>query len=183
MMYVMASSVMTDNLILEKISHLEVGVAVSYIIAAVALIVLLYRAYRRSNTTLSAWYKAKEQKQVERAMIYETAKDLAELTKRHEDDITKLNARFDEVLSKINTLSDAIEKQKELTNKNKQRELRNEIIAMYDKYTADDGRAQWNDDIAQEFWELVDLYEGFGGNGYVHEVIVPTMRNLPMATK
>ena len=178
-----AQLAMTDNLILEKISQLEVGVVASYIMAAIAIIVLAYRAFRRSDSQLGAWYKSREQRRQERKMIYETAESLKELEKNHESDISKLNARFDEVLDKIDSLSSALEKQKELNYKNKQRELRNDIITMYETYGAGSGHTQWNDDVAAKFWELIDLYEEYGGNGYVHEVIVPYMRKLEIVAK
>ena len=55
--------------------------------------------------------------------------------------------------------------------------LRDRLLQGYKYYTA---QGEWTIMEAEAFWELFREYESRGGNGYMHRVVEPTMRALPV---
>lgn len=55
--------------------------------------------------------------------------------------------------------------------------LRDRLLQGYRYYTA---QGEWTIMEAEAFWELFREYESRGGNGYMHRVVEPTMRALPV---
>ena len=55
--------------------------------------------------------------------------------------------------------------------------LRDRLLQGYRYYTA---QGEWTIMEAEAFWELFREYESRGGNGYMHRVVEPAMRALPV---
>ena len=58
--------------------------------------------------------------------------------------------------------------------------IRNKIIEIYNRYGVEESNPSkaWNEMEADNFWTLVEDYESLGGNGYVHNVVIPAMKKL-----
>ncbi len=60
-------------------------------------------------------------------------------------------------------------------NQTKIKEMKSSLIHYYNKYK-DSG--EWSKLEKDAFWDLFDDYEKRGGNGYIHSIVEPAMREL-----
>lgn len=168
---------MNDNFILQAISSMTVGEAITICLALISILIWIFTFIKKSDTKLAKWYQHRNKRKERVKLIYQTAENLSKLEERHAQDTEMFEAKIDGIGEKIDTLSKGIEEQRAITNKSKQRELRSQIIRDYEYYTSE-GKEQWTRRTAEAFWELIDDYEAHGGNGYVHEIIIPAMKQL-----
>lgn len=79
------------------------------------------------------------------------------------------------VSEKIDFLCSQIEDMQQKMDETEMAKLKNSIVAYYKKYKAS---GEWSRLESEAFWELFQRYEAHGGNGYVHSIIEPAMREL-----
>lgn len=60
-------------------------------------------------------------------------------------------------------------------NETKRKELKGSLVTYYNKYK-DIG--EWSKIEKEAFWDLFDDYEKRGGDGYIHTIVEPSMREL-----
>ena len=60
-------------------------------------------------------------------------------------------------------------------NKTKVKELRESLIRYYNKYK---NIGEWSKLESGAFWDLFNDYEERGGDGYIHTIVEPVMREL-----
>lgn len=122
------------------------------------------------------------QKNEERQLIIQTSKSLDELWKQRDIDVTqsikhdeKFKNDLQNVSNKIDILSIQITSMQVKTDETEMAKLKDTIIAYYKKYK-DIG--EWNDLEKDAFWDLFKSYEAHGGNGFIHSIVEPVMREL-----
>lgn len=93
---------------------------------------------------------------------------------------TDIDNHFDILTEKIDTLTNLINLQYEETKKIKCNELRKKLLDSYRIHgTIENNPKQtWNMMEAETFWNLFADYEAYGGNGFMHTVVKPTMESL-----
>lgn len=84
------------------------------------------------------------------------------------DDLSKLSETVDGI---ANTLNDM----KEKDNITEVKKLKEKLVAYYNKYKNSDG---WTSVEKEVFWDLFDDYESRGGDGFMHTIVEPVMREL-----
>ena len=60
-------------------------------------------------------------------------------------------------------------------NATKLKELKDSLIRYYNKYK---NIGEWSKLEKDAFWDLFDDYEKRGGDGYIHSIVEPVMREL-----
>lgn len=55
------------------------------------------------------------------------------------------------------------------------KELKDTLINYYNKYRV---VGEWSELEKEAFWELFEDYESRGGNGFIHSIVEPVMREL-----
>ena len=121
-------------------------------------------------------------KQKDHELIIENAKAIQELSKRHEED-TKQSIRHDEIIRNdlkqvsetVNEIAIKLNDMEKRDNETKIKELKDTLINYYNKYRV---IGEWSKLEKDAFWELFEDYESRGGDGYIHSVVEPVMREL-----
>ena len=88
--------------------------------------------------------------------------------------------RFEDINEKIDSLTMLIKEQHEETKRLKKNELREKLLSSYRYFTSleTNPKQEWNEMEAEAFWHSFDDYEKLGGNGFMHEIVKPTMERL-----
>lgn len=121
-------------------------------------------------------------KKTDRRLLMQTSNDLCSLQKKHDESV-KQSIRHDEIIKKeIVTLTDTVnqivktlEAMQQKENETELKKLKDSLIRYYNKYKI---TGQWSKLEKEAFWDLFEDYEARGGNGYIHSIIEPAMREL-----
>lgn len=97
-------------------------------------------------------------------MILNTAQCLIEL-QQNQDTLSK----------KVDKIATVLENMEEKNNTTEVKKLKEKLVGYYNKYKNSDSWTEVENDV---FWDLFDDYEKRGGNGYIHSVVEPRMREL-----
>lgn len=118
----------------------------------------------------------------EHELLIQTSQNLTSLQKKHDESVRQ-SIRHDEMIKSdissltntvngiVNTLSNMQEKE----NETKLKEIKGSLIRYYNKYKE---IGEWSKLEKDAFWDLFDDYEKRGGNGYIHTIVEPVMREL-----
>lgn len=123
-----------------------------------------------------------KQRKADHELLVKTVNDLRELHNKHEED-TKQSIQHDEIIRNelasltiaVNNIADNLDDMKKKNNETKIKELKDTLISYYNKYRV---TGEWSKLEKDAFWELFEDYEKRGGNGYIHSIVEPVMREL-----
>lgn len=118
----------------------------------------------------------------EHNLLIQTSQGLSNLQKRHEESVSQ-SIRHDEMMkddilsltNTVNGIANTLSLMQEKENETKLKELKGSLIRYYHKYK-DVG--EWSKLEKDAFWDLFDDYEKRGGDGYMHSIVEPVMREL-----
>lgn len=112
-----------------------------------------------------------ENKELEQNRL-KSIEDRTEILERHDkwqyEEITKISQGVSEISTKLSDLRKEIDE-------TEMAKLKDSIVTYYKKYKE---LGEWSKLESEAFWDLFERYEAHGGNGYVHSVIEPVMREL-----
>lgn len=126
--------------------------------------------------------KSMRKKREEQELLINTSKNIIELQNKqnqdnderikHEElirkDLKKINDTVDNLIIKF-------ENMQKKNNETKVKELKDTLITYYNKYRV---VGEWSKLEKDAFWELFEDYEERGGNGFIHSIVEPVMREL-----
>lgn len=123
-----------------------------------------------------------KQMKADHELLTKTAQGLNELRNTHEED-KEQSIRHDEMMhddikqliEKIDNVTIRFENMEKKNNETKLKELKDTLINYYNKYRV---VGEWTKLEKDAFWDLFDEYEKRGGNGFVHSIVEPVMREL-----
>lgn len=125
------------------------------------------------------WVKKKNE---DHELLIKTAQTLDALRSKHEEDIEQstihdqiIKADLDAVSNKMDALSEQITIMQNKMDETEMAKLKDSIITYYHKYKDAGG---WSKLESDAFWELFHRYEAHGGNGFIHAVVEPMMREM-----
>lgn len=122
------------------------------------------------------------QKKEDHELLITTAQSLNALQQKQTEDVEQ-SIRHDKLikddLSKLSETVDGIaitlNDMKEKDNITEVKKLKEKLVAYYNKYKKSDG---WTSVEKEVFWDLFDDYESRGGDGFIHSIVEPVMREL-----
>lgn len=125
------------------------------------------------------WIRKKNE---DHELLISTTQTLTALQKKQEEDV-KQSIRHDKMikddLMKLSETVDGIavtlNDMKEKDNITEVKKLKEKLVAYYNKYKNSDG---WTKVEKEVFWDLFDDYESRGGDGFIHSIVEPVMREL-----
>lgn len=125
------------------------------------------------------WLRAKKE---DHDLLVKTAENLSILQSKELEDV-KQSIRHDEMIKRdIAKLSETVEgiavtlnDMKEKDNITEVKKLKEKLVGYYNKYKNSDGWTKVEKDV---FWDLFEEYENRGGDGYIHSIVEPVMREL-----
>ena len=123
-----------------------------------------------------------KQRKADHEILLKTVEDLTELHNKHEED-TKQSIKHDEMMRKdllkltntVNGIAKNLEYMQKKENETKLKELKDSLIRYYNKYK---NVGEWSKLEKDAFWDLFEDYEKRGGDGYIHSIVEPVMREL-----
>ncbi len=126
--------------------------------------------------------KGMRKRKEEHNLLIQTSQGLIQLQEKHEESVRQ-SIRHDEMIKadissltdKINEIADTLSVMQKKDNETKLKELKGSLIRYYHKYK-DIG--EWSKLEKDAFWDLFDDYEKRGGDGYIHTIVEPAMREL-----
>ena len=75
----------------------------------------------------------------------------------------------------VNDITQTLSDMRTKENETKLKELKSSLVRYYNKYKV---IGEWSKLESEAFWDLFSEYEERGGDGYVHSIIEPVMREL-----
>lgn len=126
--------------------------------------------------------KGMRKRKEEHNLLIQTSQGLIQLQEKHEEAVRQ-SIRHDEIIKadissltdKVNEIADTLSAMQKKDNETKLKELKGSLIRYYHKYK-DIG--EWSKLEKDAFWDLFDDYEKRGGDGYIHTIVEPAMREL-----
>ena len=125
------------------------------------------------------WVKTRQE---DHNLLIQTTKGLEELRVQHEESVNQ-SIRHDQMIKDdisklsdtINGIAETLSDMQEKDNITELKKLKDSLIRYYNKYK-DNG--EWSKLEKDAFWDLFDEYEKRGGDGYIHSIVEPVMREL-----
>lgn len=126
--------------------------------------------------------KWKRQKREEHKLLIQTSQELSKLQEKHDESVEQ-SIKHDEIIKKdiinltntVNGIATTLKDMQAKDNETKLKEMKGSLIRYYNKYK-DIG--EWSKLEKDAFWDLFDDYEKRGGDGYIHSIVEPVMREL-----
>lgn len=146
----------------------------------IAAFVFLYRLYKKAEKNIVDQHDAKkEQDEQIKAILLQEAK-YPEWRQQSIEIQSRLTERLDSIEGSQKDLAKRLEEMETDNRKQDRAKLRDRILQAYRYYTspASNPLQQWSEMEAQAFWDMFGAYERSGGNGHVHTVVQPAMREL-----
>ena len=160
--------------------------------------ILIYKFKDKIKAIFEDYRDEENRKEDFRAMVFRHDKDIQEIKKHHEEDVTRfyesqlsykqqsidkqnaIDKRFEDVSKQIHDLTTLISSHYEETKRLKRNELREKLLNSYRHFTSKElnPNQTWNEMEADAFWHLFSDYEQLDGNGYMHTVVKPAMESL-----
>ena len=145
-------------------------------------IIAIYKVIVEISVIINKPIGIMKQRKADHELTLQNAKAIQELSKKHEED-TKQCTRHDEMIrddlkkltDTVNSMALSFEKMQQKNNETKVKELKDTLINYYNKYRV---IGEWSKLEKDAFWELFEDYEERGGNGYIHSIVEPVMREL-----
>lgn len=125
---------------------------------------------------------ALRQRKLDHEMILANTEAIKALSEKHQKD-TEQSIRHDKMIrddlaklsDTVNKIAISFEDMKNKNNETKLKELKDTLICYYNKYRV---IGEWSKLEKDAFWDLFEEYEKRGGNGYIHSIVEPVMREL-----
>lgn len=128
------------------------------------------------KTGLETKWMRKSRKEHE--VLVQTSQGLKTLQKQHDESVKQsetIRSELSQLTRTINGIADTLSNMQQKENETKLKELKDSLVRYYNKYK-DTGR--WSKLEKDAFWDLFDDYEKRGGNGFIHSIVEPVMREL-----
>ena len=121
-------------------------------------------------------------KREERELLKQTSANLTALQKQQIEDRQVSNQHDKIIKQDLSKLSDTVngivitlEKMQHKNNESELRRLKDSLVRYYNKYKE---IGKWSKLEKDAFWDLFDDYEQRGGDGFIHSIVEPVMREL-----
>lgn len=177
-----------------------ISLAQFFVIAAiiVGFLITLYKSRHTIKKVFEDYRAEANSKEDFVNKVDNTAEQLQNLEHKHDEDMKKfydkqleyrkqslqkqadIDNHFVALDKKFDKIGKNIEEGFRIMGELQRNDRRNKIIEIYDKYgvEANNPSKSWNEMEADNFWTLVEDYEKLGGNGYIHNVVIPAMKKL-----
>ena len=160
---------------MEVISELQNIDLTSWIIVGfmiMAIIVTFYEVICKVCAIFNKPIGAMKQRKADHALLVETVQDLKQLHDKHDKIIKE---ELSTLTNTVNSIATNLEDMERKNNETKVKELKDTLINYYNKYRV---VGEWSNLEKEAFWELFEDYESRGGNGFIHSIVEPVMREL-----
>lgn len=168
--------------IFKELFQLNIPYIIIGILVILSVAIALYEMIGKISKMIGKPVKWVREKEKDHELILQTSKGLEELQKQYEESVRQ-SIRHDEMIKNdlstltatVNNIADTLNKMQKKDNATKLKELKDSLIRYYNKYK---NIGEWSKLEKDAFWDLFDDYEKRGGDGYIHSIVEPVMREL-----
>lgn len=162
---------------LDNITGIIIGVFI--IMSGITGIVNIIGRFSEIINKPLKWVKRKNE---DHLLLSQTMEDLKTLKNSHEKSVQQ-SILHDEMLKKdlsnltdtVNGIVTTLNEMEEKNNETEIKKLKDRLIRYYNKYK---NIGEWSKIEKDAFWDLFEDYEARGGDGYIHSIVEPVMRDL-----
>lgn len=155
-----------------------------WFILAVVFVVASYRKFRDYLIKKHENEKVKDDK-INKALAAtekypEYRRQSLEIQKMLKDEIQDLRRNQEALTSSQNKIMERLASMEERTDRRDRNKIRDILLQNYRYYTNKETNPtqSWTRTESETFWELFRDYEEAGGNGYMHDDVMPSMQKL-----
>lgn len=91
------------------------------------------------------------------------------------DEMQRITEELSTLTEIVNNITGILNEMQTKENETKLKELKGSLVRYYNKYR---NIGEWSKIEKEAFWDLFDDYEKRGGDGYIHTIVEPSMREL-----
>lgn len=142
----------------------------------------LFNAFHWLLAKLGIEFKWMKAQQESHNLLNLTTQRLTRLEEQHHADMEHSNYNDDairkdlmQVTTAVANLDQKLDKMEAKNDASEMAKLKETLLTYYRLYREE---TQWSELDADMFWDLFASYEAHGGNGYLHTVVEPAMREL-----
>lgn len=162
-----------------QLDFVSIIISIVIIMSAVVSIATLIGKFSVIIGKPVRWIKKKNE---DHELLIQTVKNV-EILQEKQDEAVKQSIRHDEMIKDdINKLTETVDgiattltEMQQKSNDTELKKLKDTLVGYYNKFK---NVGEWSKLDANVFWDLFDDYEKRGGDGYVHSIIEPVMREL-----
>lgn len=160
---------------------------VSDIVAWILALGFIFTVCKKAWIKIISLYEAKKQKDERMKQTWEAVSKYPEYRRQSveiqqllEDEIQEIRELQRQNSESLKKLEERMDQNEEQANRRARNKLRDILLQNYRYYTnpKTNPNQTWTHMEAETFWELFRDYEDAGGNGYVHEEVLPRMEQL-----
>lgn len=172
--------------LIERITEINFANWIITAFLIISIIIAIFEIIKKVTEIVSEvigkpvkWVKSKNK---DHQLLLETSQKLSDLKEKHEESVRQ-SIRHDEMIKNdllsltntVNGIADTLSEMKAKENETKLKELKDSLIRYYNKYK---NIGEWSKLEKDAFWDLFEDYENRGGDGYIHSIVEPVMREL-----
>lgn len=164
---------------LVKIDFSSIFISVFVILIGIKAIVSVFEWVIDKLGLETKWMRRKKD---EHELLIRTSQSLIVLQEKHTEDVKqsilhdeKIKSDLAGLTNTVNDIAITLKNMQEKENETKLKELKDSLIRYYNKYKK---TGEWSKLEKDAFWDLFDDYEKRGGDGYIHSIVEPVMREL-----
>lgn len=170
---------MDEILELTKIDFISLFLTIFVILIGMKSAVTIFEWVIKQFGLETKWMRKKRE---EHDLLLQTRQCLEVLQKKHEESVRQ-SIRHDEMIKNdissltetVNGIVITLDTMQQKNNETKLKELKDSLIRYYNKYK---NTGEWSRLEKDAFWDLFNDYENRGGDGYIHSIVEPVMREL-----
>lgn len=170
---------MSEITALFEIDFMNIFISVFIILIGIKAIISIFEWIVDKLGLETKWMKKRRE---EHELLIQTSQNLTNLQIKHDESVRQ-SIRHDEMIKTdissltktVNGIAVTLRNMQAKENETKIKEIKSSLIRYYNKYK---NIGEWSKLEKDAFWDLFDDYEKRGGDGYIHTIVEPVMREL-----
>lgn len=164
-----------DDLI-KGLQGISAGAVLGWIVAIVAATKVLFQYLEKYRTLRNINDDYKERIADDEKRITSLEDEVKAMKHDYEILLEDNHRNFDYITKKIDGIVDAINGILEYNKNRDKADLKEKIRSLYSEYTK---RGSITHNEKESLMDLISAYTASGGNSFVHELVIPGIKNLP----
>lgn len=165
-----------------KLTDIDLGAFFLICFLIMSAVISIFTVIGRFSEMIGKPVKWIRKNHEDHALLIKTAQNLNALQQKHEEAV-KQSVHHDQLIKedlsmvsdKLDALSRQISDMQDKMDETEMAKLKDTIVTYYRKYK---DAGEWSQLESDAFWNLFRRYEAHGGNGFIHSVVEPAMREM-----
>lgn len=167
---------------IRELTNLDYGVIIIGICSIMAAFKVVCNFISWLISSFGLETKSMRQKREEHELLITTVQNLNILQTKQEEDVRqsiehdkRIKEDLQMVSDKVDNIAIVLDNMEKKNNITEMKKLKEKLVGYYNRYK-DVG--EWSSVEKEVFWDLFEDYENRGGDGFIHSIVEPVMREL-----